>query len=184
MINKNQYLLLGLYFSAIIAVGIKIFPFWAVMLSCWFFALIFMLRFKFVSALSRSELVLFWGVANLYPLVATLIKVVILSDAAAGVYLLLNTLEHVLFSFCLPLFLYPLFRDWLASLPVLGQLVLVVGIVVFIGNLNEFLEFFIRVVFSLQSKFAEYYPDTIKDMAANIVGAALGYSLIKKVSKA
>ena len=65
------------------------------------------------------------------------------------------------------------------------NLLLVVSFVCLIGNLNEFLEYFIRLFLHKKNQFqlAVYYWDTIYGMMMNIVGGFGGFVAMKLKTK-
>jgi len=60
-------------------------------------------------------------------------------------------------------------------------LIFIIGLICILGNLNEFLEYFIRVSFRLtdEKRFAAYYWDTIYDMMINIMGGFVGFLVLR-----
>lgn len=179
VINKKTLLLIT-YYLVLIGCGVMLFPLWGVLLSAWASITLFIVVNKLTQSLSTRQIKLFWIIAIGYPLVETFIKFLILQEAVDISYLVLNILEHSGFSFSLAILLFPLLKPWLTKLPYLAQLLFVLGIVVILGNFNEFLEYFIRVIIPLKKNFDVYYADTIRDLIMNMIGAVLGFATLRR----
>lgn len=129
---------------------------------------------------SRYEKV-FTATALLYPLIETAIKFVIERDLIPYSWIWLNRIEHFGFSAFLVILIFPVIRRFYIKLDLIGQIVFVVGIIVFLGNINEFVEYLVRLMLNLRSKFGHYYEDTIIDLFVNMLGAFAGFGLLKLV---
>jgi hypothetical protein len=130
---------------------------------------------KLDSKLSTKEKVLWKVVLFGYPLLESAIKTIIFFNLIPYSYRPLNLAEHFMWSVAMTLLLYPLVRNYLSKNMLKTQLILLFGIIIIIGNLNELFEFGLRMSMSLTSErlFAQYYLDTIIDLGINMVGGAL-----------
>lgn len=111
-----------------------------------------------------------------YPIVESGLKLLINNNVIPYSWELLNRVEHTMFSVCLTALMWFLLRfNTNNKLSLLYKGLIVVGIVVVIGNFNEFWEAFLRDVFVNPdiSKQAAYYWDTIIDMVMNLLGSSL-----------
>ena len=97
----------------------------------------------------------------------------------------LNRLEHFCWAMALVIIFLPIFSDIWKGLSWWQNLLLVVSFVCLIGNLNEFLEYFIRLLLNKknQLQLAVYYWDTIYDMMMNIVGGFGGFVVMRLNTK-
>ena len=61
--------------------------------------------------------------------------------------------------------------------------IFIVGLVISIGIFNEFFEYVLRLHYHLTDSFhfSIYYWDTIYDMFMNLLGAIIGFFIIKKL---
>jgi hypothetical protein len=130
--------------------------------------------------LSPLEQMRYWLTVALYPPIETAVLVVKFRG-----YLPLdadwtNRLEHMCWAASLTLFFLPILAPLWRRLNPWQNLLMLMGFVCFLSNLNEFLEFVLR----LQPQpidvptFARFYSDTIYDMMMNILGGLLGYGIL------
>ena len=79
----------------------------------------------------------------------------------------------------------PIFSNIWKQLSCWQNLIFVVSFVGLLGNLKEFLEYFIRLLLNKKNhlQLAVYYWDTIYDMMMNIVGGFGGFVAIRLNTK-
>ena len=173
-IIKNKYSLL--YFAILILSGLFIFPVWSVMITVWACLYFFIILKKYEQVLNSSELKFWKYVVFLYPLIETLIKAAIEFNIVPYSWRPLNILEHLAWSTCMFLILMPFTKKLIAKNGKILGLSIIFGFVIVIGNLNELLEFALRIFWNLDSQklFAAYYLDTIIDLIVNLMGSLIG----------
>jgi hypothetical protein len=183
MPNNLKTALTLIYFLVLLAVGYYIFPFWLVVLSAWVSIYAFIKWRKLDQQLNQTEQRVFTIVAIFYPVVETVIKHAINANWIPYSWEWLNRLEHFGFSTALGILLLPLVYKQLAKLDLFGQALLYIGFIIMLGNLNEFAEYLLRVVWNLNSKFALYYLDTIADLFINVCGGITSFVLYKIINQ-
>jgi hypothetical protein len=94
-----------------------------------------------------------------------------------------NRLEHFCWAIALTFFFLPLISRIWKRLCRWQNLLFVVGFVCLLGNLNEFLEFIVRIQKAPIDPvvFANFYTDTILDMTMNLCGSIVSFLLLSKV---
>jgi hypothetical protein len=151
---------------------------------CWGFR-----RLGWEAELRPRERRLYWAILLLYSGLETWLQVS-LQDVLFKVFpwRWVNSGEHFLAAAVLPILLLPLVnRYWSGSR---GQFVLmVVGGVCLVGNLNELLEFATRLQIGVLAKGARWaqgplYQDTMNDLLMNLLGGMVGASLFTWVKAA
>lgn len=178
--NSLLFKKLPLYFIMCLLASYFIFLFWGIMLAVWFGALI-LIQFKgYDLELNRKERLLFDINAHLYPLLGTLIKVMIVENIIPDSWFWLNRLEHYIWAVAIGILFFPLLKDSFAKLHLMSKFILFVGLVVILGNLNEFMEYGLRIYMNLTTQylFSEYYKDTIIDLVTNVLGAVTGFVIV------
>lgn len=145
---------------------------------CIWFSLFFTFRFTHLeSKLSYQEHNIYLNTALLYPLLETLVKWMIVKDIIPNSWFLLNRIEHFSWAVAIVIIFLPILTDMYKSLTLWQNLIVTLGFICLVGNLNEFLEYLIRLQLNLTNtnRFAAYYPDTIYDMMMNITGGFTGF---------
>lgn len=179
----KKFYLLPIFASIIIiliAIGHFTFPIMSVMLICWFSIAAFVKVKNFDKRLSRSERKLFFITIILYPIIETVIKYLLVNDIIPYSWFWINRVEHFLSAIAIEILFYPFLKPTLSKLNKIESFIFIVCVVVFIGNLNEFFEYLIRHILNTY-RLDFYYWDTIYDMVMNILGAALGFCILKSV---
>ena len=177
--------------TCLILFSFTIFSNWVLMVFIWF-GLFFTFRFtQLESKLSAKEHKLYLITVLLYPLVETWIKWMIEKNVIPNSWSWLNRLEHFSWAVVMVIIFLPVFKEIYQSLKGWQNLIFVIGFICLIGNLNEFLEYFLRVPANLLTvgryigeiknpwPFAIYYCDTIYDMMMNIMGGFVGFLVLK-----
>ena len=169
-----------LYSLAMIIWGYFIFPLWSVMLIVWFAVATYAVAKHLDVRLDERQRSTYWLIIYLYPLIESIIKYMINGNVIAYSWFWLNRLEHFAWAVAMGLLLIPFLSPSLRKLSLPFQLLLYVGAVVIIGNLNEFFEYAIRIyigMFGNQAKMAAFYWDTIYDLVINMLGSAFSFYL-------
>jgi hypothetical protein len=172
-----------IYFLALIVVGWFIFPFWSSIIAVWASIYFYSKLKNLVRELSPSFRKIFLITAFAYPLVESGIKYIVSNDVIENSWVWLNRVEHFGFNIALCILVYPILSNWLKKLDFFGKALLYIGTLTIVGNLNEFMEFFLRLFWDLQENFAHYYPDTMIDLIVNIVGTLCGFLLVYFISR-
>lgn len=165
----------------LILFSFTIFSNWVGMVFIWF-GLFFTFRFtKLESNLSAKEHKLYLSTVLIYPLVETWIKWMIEKNIISYSWFWLNRLEHFCWAMALVIIFLPIFSDIVKNLKWWQNLIFVVSFICLLGNLNEFLEYFLRLQGKPknQLQLAVYYWDTIYDMMMNLVGGFGGFIALK-----
>lgn len=182
--NKINITLL-IYAACLIFFAYFVYPVLSVLLIVWF-GIFFTIKLKKSDEiLSNPQKTTFTAVSILYPLCEFIIKYFIIADKLHVSWLSsLNRAEHFLFSAAITILIYPLLKPILKKINTTEAIILTIGIVAIIGNLNELFEYIIRNIYNLTDTlhFAAYYRDTIYDIATNIVGAFIGFLCIYPAS--
>ncbi|HLP90595.1 MAG TPA: hypothetical protein VK184_18685 [Nostocaceae cyanobacterium] len=157
-----------------------VFSNWVVMVVIWF-GLFFIFRWQNLEAkLSDSEHFIYLTTVLVYPLLGSWIKWMIEKNIIPYSWFWLNRLEHFSWALAVVILLLPLFIDIWKISNWWQNLILILGLVCLLGNINEFLEYFLRA----NSKtinyqlLAIYYQDTIYDMIMNIIGGFVAFLVL------
>ena len=166
---------------------------------CIWFGLFFTFRFTQLEfKLPNREHKIYLTTVLLYPLVETTIKWMIVRDVIPCLeklggrrglpasknpptfrysWFLLNRIEHFSWAVAVVIIFLPILIDIYNSLNLWQNLLVTLSFICFLGNLNEFLEYLIRLQLNLTTpkRFAAYYPDTIYDMMMNMIGGFTGF---------
>lgn len=121
-----------------------------------------------------------------YPVLGTLIKFMILNNTIAYSWLVLNRIEHFAAAFFLGFLVIPyLIKMNLFKTHIVIQFFAYTGFIIFLGNLNEFIEYFFRqnLTISLYKTQPDDYGqinywDTIIDLILNMFAAVVSYIII------
>jgi glycopeptide antibiotics resistance protein len=156
-----------------------------ILLGIWF-GLFFLFRLiKLETKLSASEHQIYLTTALLYPLLESWIKWMIEKNIIPYSWFWLNRLEHFAWATATVILFLPVFKNiWKAS-NWWQTLIFILGLVSLLGNINEFLEYYLRAKSSNISYriFTIYYQDTIYDMIMNIIGGLIGFLLLEWQTK-
>jgi len=181
MASKIQILLIIAAFT----LGYMIYPFMLVLISAWFgFFFIYKIK-KQDKNLNRKENLVFNIVVFTYPFIEIFLKYFLL-NTSLHCYDTLNRYEHFLFAFCLQILLLPVLKPTFIKLSFLESMILSLCLITFIGNLNEIMEFIIRIKLDLLTNaFQEkvYYSDTILDIITNTLGGLVSFFIIINLNK-
>lgn len=145
---------------------------------CIWFGLFFTFRFTHLeSKLSYQEHNIYLTTVLLYPLLETAVKWMIVKDIIPNSWVLLNRIEHFSWAVAMVIIFLPILTDIYKNLNLWQNLIVTLGFICLLGNLNEFLEYLIRLQLNLTNtnRFAAYYPDTVYDMMMNIIGGFTGF---------
>jgi hypothetical protein len=170
-----------LYAIGSILFSFTIFSNWVLLICIWF-GLFFTFRFtQLESKLSAQEQNLYSITIFLYPLVETSLKWMIVNNAIHNSGFWLNRLEHFSGAIAVAIIFLPIYLDIWKNLKYWQNLIFVISFICLVGNLNEFLEYFIRLQSHLTDteRFAAYYWDTIYDMMMNVMGGFMGFVLLQ-----
>ena len=93
----------------------------------------------------------------------------------------LNRLEQFCWAMALVIIFQPIFTNVWKELKWWHNLIFIVSFICLLGNLNEFLEYFLHLQGKqkTQLQLAFYYSDTIYDMMMNVVGGFGGFIALK-----
>lgn len=148
---------------------------------CIWFVLFFTFRItKLESRLSVKEHRVYLITVLLYPVVETWVKWMMIENVIPNSWFWLNRVEHFCWAVAIVIIFLPLFTDVYKQLKWWYNLVFTISFICLLGNLNEFLEYFIRLNLNLTNdrQFAAYYWDTIYDMMMNIIGGLTGFLIL------
>jgi len=166
--------------TCLICFAMTLFASWVLMVGIWF-SLFFAFRLtKLEAKLPEPAHKLFLSVVLIYPLAETAVKWALSQNMIANSWWL-NRLEHTSWALATTILFLPTLINLWQQLSWWQNLVILVGLLCLIGNLNEFFEYWMRAKDGIVDyyKFSQFYPDTIYDMMVNILGAALGFVLLK-----
>lgn len=145
------------------------------------YSLFFLFRFtRLESTLSRREHQLYLTAILLYPPAETLVQWLGINGFTPRDFTLINRLEHFCWATVLMLFFLPFTSGVWQRLNRWQSLVFIMGFTCLLGNINEFLEFFLRIQANPinQAQFAAFYSDTIYDMMMNLLGSIAGFTIL------
>lgn len=150
------------------------------MLSIWFGIFFVFRKTSLEKQLSEKERQLYLNTIWIYPLVETSLKWMIEKNVIPYSWFWLNRLEHFSWAIAVGIIFLPAYADISKKLKWWQNLILVTSLVCLLGNLNEFLEYFVRVKANLtdDKHFAVYYWDTIYDMMMNMMGGFVGFLVL------
>jgi hypothetical protein len=171
------------YSTALTLFAYNFFFQWGLMITAlcgifWFFRLT-----RLEANLTPPQQLRYWLTVALYPPIETAVLVVKIRG-----YLPLdadwtNRLEHMCWAASLTIFFLPILAPIWQQLKPWQNLIFLVGFVCLLGNLNEFLEFALRIKTQPIDvpTFARFYSDTIYDMTMNVIGSFLGFGILSWV---
>jgi hypothetical protein len=169
----NKKIIITLTLSYLITVFLALFFSlqWIIVSTAWFlvaFLACFLATSHNYSKLIKSTVL----VAILYPIIETILKMVIFYDLIPYSYEILNRIEHFSWAFFFTILLFPVFKYFLKGIN--NKIVLFIVIISFvclIGTFNEIFEFLLRTMWNLYD--ATYYQDTILDTVINFAGTSI-----------
>jgi hypothetical protein len=169
-----------LYIPASICIGYFLYPTFAVLLLIWFLLFFIANSKKFTLRLSKRQKQTYITTILLYPLIELLLKFLILKNFIPYSWSFLNRFEHFFWAFSLTIALLPFVKKLLLKINKWEAFFVLLGLVVIIGNFNEFFEYGIRMKLHLSDMyhFSLYYPDTIFDLITNVIGGIYGSTAI------
>ncbi len=169
-----------IFAGLIISFSLTVFSNW-VLLGCIWFAVFFIFRLSNLEKnLSISEYRLYIVTAFVLPIIETWLTWMIQKNIIPYSWFWLNRLEHFCSAIGVSIILLPIYVNIWHSLKWWQNLIFVLGLICWIGNLNEFFEFSLRCFQPISnSKFALYYSDTIYDMSVNLIGGLVGFLIVK-----
>ncbi len=96
---------------------------------------------------------------------------------------LINRGEHFCWAIALTFFFLPFIAGVWPSLNIWQNLIFILGFVCLLGNINEFLEYILRIQQLPIDKalFTYFYNDTILDMTMNLFGGFVGFALLTRL---
>lgn len=145
------------------------------------YSLFFLFRFtRLESTLSTREHQLYLTAILLYPPAETLVQWLAINRFIPRDFTLINRLEHFCWAMMLALFFLPFISGVWQRLNRWQNLVFIMGFTCLLGNINEFLEFVLRIQANPvdQARFAAFYSDTIYDMMMNLLGSIAGFAIL------
>ena len=152
---------------------------WAVLIAAWFacLAVQHVERFGGVAVLDAMPSIRrFHRVASLsFPAAASALKWHEALSGATESTGLSNRLQHGGWALCTVGLFAPTLLRWTSSRRRFEVLVIVVGFVALLGNLNEVMEFKEHVMVGRDA-----YSDTIKDLTMNVLGASIGAMVLNR----
>jgi hypothetical protein len=157
----------------------------SLLFSIWIGAFLIARKKKLYDKLNSSEKKYYMLVFILYPLFELIIKYMLVNDVIPYSWNWLNRIEHFIAAIGIQVLFYPYLRPTLSKLNLKESFLFLVFTCSFIGVLNEFLEYGIRLHYNLTDnvQFSYYYWDTIYDMAVNVVGATVGFFILYRLKK-
>lgn len=176
------------FFWLFFSVSLTLFSFnlffaWGLMVGT-LYGLFFLFRFtRLESTLSSREHPLYLTAILLYPPAETLVQWLGINGFIPRDFTLINRLEHFCWAMVLTLFFLPFISGIWQRLNHWQNLVFVIAFACLLGNINEFLEFFLRIQASPidQARFAAFYSDTIYDMMMNLLGSVAGFAILYSI---
>ncbi|HNT29489.1 MAG TPA: hypothetical protein PKL83_00880 [bacterium] len=178
-LSRNRSILVPLSIIAVSVLGfsLSLFPLWFGMLAAWFLLAGITIIANADQSITIPLRRLFYSVAFAYPVTASMIKRLLLTEKWPYSWLWLNRIEHFLWATCFGVLVMPLVFSWVKSKQAWLREALIAGIVLLIGNANEFLEYSIRLGYHLDKP--HYYGDTMIDLFVNLLGAIFAGELIR-----
>jgi hypothetical protein len=166
--------------ALIILPGYFVFPMMSVLFSVWIGAFLIARWKGLYDKLNSKEKIYYTLVIFLYPFFELIIKYMLANDVIPYSWNWLNRIEHFIAAIGIQVLFYPFLRPTLLKLNAKESFLFLVFTCSFIGVLNEFLEYGIRIYYHLTdtTQFSYYYWDTIYDMAINVIGATVGFFLL------
>jgi hypothetical protein len=176
------------YFWLFYATGLTLFSFslffhWGMMVATLFAIFGFFRLTRMEGKLSNQEHYLYLLAILLYPPAETAVQLIQMQRLIPSDFTWINRLEHFCWAIALAFFFLPFIASVWKRLNGWQNLIFVFGFVCLLGNLNEFLEYLLRIQNTPldQALFAKFYTDTILDMTMNLLGGLVGFALLTEV---
>jgi hypothetical protein len=163
--------------------GYFIYPMMSVLLIVWITAFAIAGIKGMHKNLNRKEYIYYMVVIILYPIFEAVIKYMLINDIIPYSWNWLNRIEHFIAAIAIETLFYPFLKPTLAKLNKSESFLFMVFTTSFIGVVNEFMEYGIRIHYHFTDslKFSYYYWDTIYDLAINVFGAITGFFVIRRL---
>jgi hypothetical protein len=125
----------------------------------------------------------YWWMVATYPLLEMAVLLWKRAGNLAQDFDWVNRLEHGYWATALAFFFLPMIAEIWKRLNPWQNLLVIASFVCLLGNLNEFLEYLLRLPATLenQARFAAYYSDTIYDMGMNLLGGLVSFGLLSLI---
>jgi hypothetical protein len=142
----------------------------------WFFRLT-----RREATLLPQEQCYYWWVVAAYPPLQTAVLLWKRAGNFAQDFDWVNRLEHGCWAIALAFFFLPVIAGIWKRLHPWQNLLVIASFVCLLGNLNEFLEYLLRLPATPanQARFAAYYSDSIYDMGMNLLGGLVSFGLLR-----
>lgn len=182
MVKERTKAIILIYLALLIPTSIVFYPLWGVQLFLWSSLFFVITTNKWEQLLPAKLTKAFFIVAVVYPALECLIKFAIIYNLIPYSWIILNRIEHSLFSFAMLIILMPITYKFAKKGLMLATFISFL-LVNLIGNLNKIFEFAIRSYWAMQSRFGAYYSDTVIDIIMNFLGSGLALVTIVINSK-
>jgi hypothetical protein len=161
-----------------------LFIYWIVLIILWFSLFFFFRLTKLELKLNQIEEKIYFINILPYPIVESLVQWMKIKYIISYNWQWLNRIEHGLWAFSTVIMCLPLYTDIWAKLKWWQNLILIIGLICFLGNLNEFAEYFMRLPKGkiYYEMLGIYYNDTIYDMITNILGGFIAFLVLKWIT--
>lgn len=155
------------------------------MLLVWASLYFFIVIRKDFEVLNSTEFKVWQIIAFTYPLIETVIKMMIEFNVIPYSWRWLNNMEHISWSICMYLILLPYTKRLFNIHKYYIALALIFAVVVAIGNFNELLQYIIRSYLGFSENFSmTYYSDSMGDLINNLIGgliaSCISYLILSK----
>ncbi len=172
MIDFFQWLFINPFFTNLIPI-----------LLAWLVIFLISLFSGKLGSLNKNELKVYLLVVLGYPIVALLLKYIILTNIINRAWYYFNWIEHLAASFAMPFLFYPWFKPYWKSQPSFVLIISVVGLVCILGNMNELTEFYLRYIDNDSLNHRAILEDSMFDLVINFVGGLLASLAILRLRK-
>jgi hypothetical protein len=176
------------YFWLFYTISLTLFSFsmffqWGLMVGT-LFLLFFCFRWtRMERALSLTQWRSYVLAIFLYPPAETSVLLFRIAGKLPKDFDLINRGEHFCWAIALIFFFLPLIAGFWKSLNSWQNLIFILGFVCLLGNINEFLEYILRIQPASRDNalFAYFYHDTILDMMMNLLGGLVGFAILTRL---
>lgn len=164
------------YASIITVLSFLIYPFLVVLMSIWFYLVIYIFKRNLDRQLLNVIKKIIHYIALAYPLVELGLKFLIIRNVVPYSWSFLNRGEHFMWAFSLTILIYPILYKTHIKLRKSEWLIFSIGLVTIVGVGNELFEYVARLKmgFTDIEHFSVYYNDTIWDLFINFLGSITG----------
>lgn len=168
IISSSIYFIVMVLLSSLISIN------WIGMQIAWIIGGIIIYKKIGLENILKLEKTLWFGNFYIYPLILTLLKILIIWDIVPGSWAAINSIEHISWSLAVFTLLFPLYHFLNSKFEL--SLLFIAGIVTIIGNINEIAQLYLRNLANAPTwRIAAYYKDTINDLTMNVIGVLLGF---------